>query len=911
MKRTRPSRVAFFRPRKALYYDGRSSLRLFNQGPQINVHCFCDSQECVESRFPQSPLQTTNHGVRQARPFSHKIHGKPQGHALLTEKTDNGATDCIRAGLCHTQVIAQKDLDLVCANRHNSVVRGSEVRNANDGSNRSSPNLRFMKTALWATGCLLFFEVVATQAFAQVQVLNGPVANPNNGHSYYLLSQATWTDSEAKAVQLGGHLVTINNQAEQDWVFSMFASFGGVDRNLWIGLNDAANEGTFVWSSGEPVTYTHWSLGEPNSGAGEHYVHMFLPSISGASFWNDGVNDGVAAMPSWAWHGVVEVNDAGQGCGNWVQKQTSPQPAARFNHAIAYDSTRNQVVLFGGCYGYANETWTWDGASWTQRASHPSGLNAFAMVYDEARARMVLFGGSGCDGSANYLDDTWLWDGATWTQASPKAKPPGRLHHRMAYDSRRAQVVLFGGDVHGTLGADTWVWDGNTWTVKSPAQRPSGRNTFAMAYDPLRDRVVLFGGGGASGAMNDTWLWDGSNWTQVFPATSPPARYGHAMVYDAGRGKAVIFGGRPNVAADFEDTWLWDGSNWTQDCPPSSPPGRSVTSLAYDSARSQIVLFGGRKSDDTILGDTWVAIGPSVKIVETAISPGTVENPVVFTFRFWLPPNEYHVVQFKESLADATWKWLRVITGDGQPITISEQATSSSRFYRSQKLTSGFLSFPLHGEGVTPYNAPISAVMDHSGTPLDLVNPCEWESIDNSVVTFTGEKGERIFGMNCSDGGLHPGYKNSTGAAFLKGVVNYIGARCGPVDSEMYNHPERFLNYDGHSGYDYPATLSTKVFAAADGNLRKAHSWTNDHGFYIEHPNGYSTWYYHCYALEPAIEEALQTANFVPVQRNDPIATIGKVGADAYHLHFEVRSQVDWHYIVDPYTEMLWSLDAQ
>ncbi len=83
---------------------------------------------------------------------------------------------------------------------------------------------------------------------------------------YYLLaSNTTWTVAEDVANQLGGHLVTINDAAEDAWLASLGWANG---RSLWIGLNDAAVSNVFVWASGQPVTYTNWRPDEPNNGNG-------------------------------------------------------------------------------------------------------------------------------------------------------------------------------------------------------------------------------------------------------------------------------------------------------------------------------------------------------------------------------------------------------------------------------------------------------------------------------------------------------------------------------------------------------------------------------------------------------------------------------------------------------------------
>ena len=117
-----------------------------------------------------------------------------------------------------------------------------------------------------------------------------------SGKTYHLLAQASWADSEAEAVSLGGHLATINSAAENSFVFNTFGPTADAVANrtsLWIGLNDVAIEGTFVWSSGEPVTFTNWAGGQPQGNhSDEDYtgIAVDLGSIPGGQ-WHDIVAD--------------------------------------------------------------------------------------------------------------------------------------------------------------------------------------------------------------------------------------------------------------------------------------------------------------------------------------------------------------------------------------------------------------------------------------------------------------------------------------------------------------------------------------------------------------------------------------------------------------------------------------------
>lgn len=312
----------------------------------------------------------------------------------------------------------------------------------------------------------------------------------------------------------------------------------------------------------------------------------------------------------------------------------APSPSPRHEAGMSYDESRRVTVLFGGYYDDGTpqihgDTWKWNGSAqvWMQvsPSSSPAPRFAAAVAYDSRRERVVLFGGG--DTPTTVIDDTWEWDGNAWLDAtpdSPDVSPPGRREGAMAYCGD-GSVLLFGGFVpyaNPDRLDDTWEWDGSTWTHVSPEaldESPLPRNGHAMAYDAARGVVVLFGGHETSyGYYDDTWEWDCSakTWLEVTPpdpATSPHARNGHDMVYDAFRGVVVLFGGSDGTNA-YCDTWEWDGSMWTDVTPDPNegPSARFGPAMAYDSAQHQVVLFGGWNWE-AFFADTWEC-GPAVPI---------------------------------------------------------------------------------------------------------------------------------------------------------------------------------------------------------------------------------------------------------------------------------------------------------
>jgi len=292
----------------------------------------------------------------------------------------------------------------------------------------------------------------------------------------------------------------------------------------------------------------------------------------------------------------------------WEERSSIATPEARLVAGMAYDSSRNVTVLFGGHgdhVGYVlGDTWKWNGSNWVEQfpSSSPSARYQHILVYDSARGVAVLFGGLG-PGWGEFLGDTWEYNGTNWSERNPINAPSARDNYGMTYDSVRERIVLFGGRTSYGLSRETWEYDGTNWMQQSPTTKPSARALPAMVYDEARERIVLFGGLDTT-RRNDTWEYDGTNWVQLFPANAPPARYGHTLIYDSIRKRAVLFGGFDGTNY-FDDAWEWDGTDWTQLFSTSAPSARAYQEVVYDNVRGRGVLFGGRSDGYFARDDTW------------------------------------------------------------------------------------------------------------------------------------------------------------------------------------------------------------------------------------------------------------------------------------------------------------------
>lgn len=267
---------------------------------------------------------------------------------------------------------------------------------------------------------------------------------------------------------------------------------------------------------------------------------------------------------------------------------------------MAFDSTRNLTVLFGGGgSNYLDDLWEWNGTTWTLRTAtvRPEGRKWASGAYDPTRQRFVVFGGFTTPGPT---DTAWEWNGTAWTPRTLSPRPAARYAGAMAFDPSRGKLVMFGGTSVGITGAlgDTWTLDANGWTQLA-LTGPSARAEHKLVWSPTRQRLVLAGGLANGVYLTDAWELGPSGWSAI-PNDVPVAVGSYAAAWD-GRAVALVGGGAQTGYSS--SMWEFDGT-WTSFSGPVPTPARTWPAAAWDSTRARLVFFGGTASAGD-QNDTW------------------------------------------------------------------------------------------------------------------------------------------------------------------------------------------------------------------------------------------------------------------------------------------------------------------
>lgn len=365
-----------------------------------------------------------------------------------------------------------------------------------------------------------------------------------------------------------------------------------------------------------PATGTVPSNRESNGVAFDSRRRRYV-IYSGLSYSGGAPGQDTSGEDTWEWDPATN---------RWTEVSPArPSPGRRDQAAMAYDTARRRVVLFGGSTRESPlSTWEWDSATraWTDvpvTMFRPPQTSQHSMVYDAGRARTVLFGGRGESPTA---DDLLEYDAASmsWMNRTPPAgvAPTARPAIAMAYDSDRQRVFVYDGS--STL----WEWDGGggRWLPHAFSSPPLGTGG-SLVYDRARRRLVYLQGLGPSGVS--AWDWDAGapRWVERPAVAAPPARSSARAAYDADRRRLLLFGGQVPAGSRLRDLWEWEGESgvWTERPPEGRAPApRSGHTMVFDEARSSMIVFGGASGGGYMGGGTYSDVW---ELVVTKLSNGS------------------------------------------------------------------------------------------------------------------------------------------------------------------------------------------------------------------------------------------------------------------------------------------------
>jgi len=184
------------------------------------------------------------------------------------------------------------------------------------------------------------------------------------GHRYrYVPGQFTWDEARVNAISLGGHLATLTDEAENQWVWSEFSKYLPSlprtycdDRAWWIGGAFSKESNSWSWVTGEPFQYTCWSA--------------LTPPVPRVPRLKQHDNGGGGGLPAWTQHHYSST------FGYLVEwDPPAPVPAGTLNLLAKVEIKRDAI----------RGHWDWRGSDLRLQRSQPppgNGLTRLQLPYE-------------------------------------------------------------------------------------------------------------------------------------------------------------------------------------------------------------------------------------------------------------------------------------------------------------------------------------------------------------------------------------------------------------------------------------------------------------------------------------------------------------------------------------------------
>jgi len=244
-----------------------------------------------------------------------------------------------------------------------------------------------------------------------------------------------------------------------------------------------------------------------------------------------------------------------------------PLPLVPYDRSgTIYDPVRDRLVSFGGDdpsgplqelrYLPLDPLGTWhllpaDGTAPSQRTSP-------AVAYDSSRDRMLVYGGDG----ENDLWELTLAGTPTWNALASTGTPPPPGSRSAVYDPVGDRLIVYAGTPDASQGNLAWSLDlagTPAWTLYLPVGFWPSTGYACTAYDSRRDRLLVFGYTNSGPGLWALSLTGTPTWTTLTPAGPSPADIPpYVALYDAPRDRLVIQASTYPDGFGSTETWALD-----------------------------------------------------------------------------------------------------------------------------------------------------------------------------------------------------------------------------------------------------------------------------------------------------------------------------------------------------------------
>lgn len=287
---------------------------------------------------------------------------------------------------------------------------------------------------------------------------------------------------------------------------------------------------------------------------------------------------------------------------SWQATSTGTNvPGSREFHTAIWDNTNNQMIVWGGYNGsrtntggrYDPNTDSWQATN--TGIDVPSGRQSHSALWDSSNNQMIIWGGydgtrTNTGGRYDPITDSWL------TTSTGIGVPSGRQHHSAIWDTSNSQMIIWGGNESGG-GADTGgrydpVTD--SWQATTTINAPSGRYDQVTVWDTSNNQMIVWGGydggstdtGGRYDPNTDSWQ------STSIDSNVPTARTSHTAIWDDRNKQMIVWGGVDSAITNTGGFYDPDTDSWqVMSVENNTPPPRAEHTAIWNG--SKVLIWGG------------------------------------------------------------------------------------------------------------------------------------------------------------------------------------------------------------------------------------------------------------------------------------------------------------------------------